>query len=85
MYFPLLVPECLLIEPTETESKEAIDHFVDTLVAIRDEAERDPEILRQAPHTLALSRLDEVRAAKELHLRWYPADSASGDDTGEAA
>ncbi len=85
MYFPLLVPECLLIEPTETESKEAIDHFVDTLVAIREEAERDPKILTQAPHTLPLSRLDEVRAAKELHLRWYPEDSTGSSDESAAA
>ena len=75
MYFPLLVPECLLIEPTETESKEDLDHMVDVFVAIREEAERSPETLRTAPHTLPLRRLDEVRAARELHLRWSPADS----------
>ncbi len=72
MYFPLLVPECLLIEPTETETREEIDAFVDILVAIREEASRDPEILHEAPHTLPVRRLDEVRAAKELHLRWSP-------------
>ncbi len=74
MYFPLLVPECLLIEPTETESKEAIDALVDAFVAIREEAERTPELLRQAPYTLPLRRLDEVHAARELHLRWRPQD-----------
>jgi glycine dehydrogenase subunit 2 len=74
MYFPLLVPECLLIEPTETESKEAIDALVDAFVAIREEAQRTPELLRQAPYTLPLRRLDEVHAARELHLRWQPQD-----------
>ncbi len=77
MYFPLLVPECLLIEPTETEAKGDLDRMVDVFVAIRDEAARSPETLRTAPHTLSLRRLDEVRAARELHLRWSPGDSAS--------
>jgi len=70
MYFPLLVPECLLIEPTETESKEAIDAFVDALARIRDEAASAPDLLRNAPYNLPVSRLDEVRAAKDLDLRW---------------
>ncbi len=72
MYFPLLVPECLLIEPTETETREEIDAFVDVLTQIREEAASDPDLLRNAPHNLPLKRLDEVRAAKELHLRWSP-------------
>lgn len=76
MYFPLLVPECLLIEPTETEIREEIDRFVETLVRIREEARSDPDLLREAPHRLPVRRLDEVRAAKELHLRWYPEDAA---------
>jgi glycine dehydrogenase subunit 2 len=67
VYFPLVVPEALMIEPTETESKETLDAFADTLLKIHGE---DPEMLRQAPHTLALSRPDEVRAAKEPVLRW---------------
>ena len=75
MYFPLLIPECLLIEPTETEAKEDIDALVDTFVAIREEAEHEPELVRNAPHTLPLRRLDEVRAARDLHLRWWPEDS----------
>jgi glycine dehydrogenase subunit 2 len=75
MYFPLLVPECLLIEPTETEAKEDLDALVDIFIAIRQEAERDPERLRTAPHRLPLKRLDEVRAAKDLHLRWFPAQT----------
>ncbi len=77
MYFPLLVPECLLIEPTETESKEDLDRMVEVFVKIREEAEKDPDKLRGAPHTLPLRRLDEVRAAKDLDLRWYPPDEAA--------
>jgi glycine dehydrogenase subunit 2 len=68
MYFPLLVPECLLIEPTETESKQVLDRFVDVLIKIMHEAKTDPEILRTAPHTLPVRRLDEVKAARELNL-----------------
>jgi glycine dehydrogenase subunit 2 len=60
-YFPLLIPECLLIEPTETESIEAIDGFIDAMVAIREEAETEPELLKSAPHTLPVRRLDDVR------------------------
>jgi glycine dehydrogenase subunit 2 len=67
VYFPLVVPEALMIEPTETESKETLDAFADALIRIRDE---DAEFLHQAPHELALSRPDEVKAAKEPVLRW---------------
>ena len=69
-YFPLLVPECLLIEPTETESKEVLDGFMDALEQIRHEAENEPEILKAAPQTLPVKRLDEVRAAKQLDLAY---------------
>jgi glycine dehydrogenase subunit 2 len=68
MYFPLLVPECLLIEPTETESKQVLDAFVDALIQIREEAKTNPTILQTAPHTLPVRRLDEVKAARELDL-----------------
>ncbi len=68
MYFPLLVPECLLIEPTETESKEVLDAFADALIQIIEEAKRDPAILKGAPHTLPVRRLDDVKAARELDL-----------------
>jgi glycine dehydrogenase subunit 2 len=71
-YFPLLVPECLLIEPTETESKEELDAFVDAMAAIRKEAETEPEKLKGAPWTLPVRRLDDVRAAKQLDLAWKP-------------
>ncbi len=74
-YFPLLVPECLLIEPTETESKEALDTFLDAMVKIRAEAEQVPDIVTGAPHTLPVKRLDDVRAARELNLAWTPAES----------
>jgi glycine dehydrogenase subunit 2 len=66
----LLVPECLLIEPTETESKEVLDGFMDALEQIRNEAENEPEILKAAPQTLPVKRLDEVRAAKQLDLAY---------------
>jgi glycine dehydrogenase subunit 2 len=72
-YFPLLVPECLLIEPTETEAKEDLDRFCDAMIAIRREMEQEPEKLSSAPHTMPVRRLDDVRAAKQLDLAWKPA------------
>ena len=69
-YFPLLVPECLLIEPTETEAKEDLDGFVDALIEIQREAETDAEKVKGAPYTLLVRRLDDVRAAKQLDLTW---------------
>jgi glycine dehydrogenase subunit 2 len=69
-YFPLLVPECLLIEPTETESKEDLDAFVEAMITIGQEAESAPERLKEAPLTRPVRRLDEVRAARELDLVW---------------
>jgi glycine dehydrogenase subunit 2 len=65
IYFPLVVPEALMIEPTETETKERLDEFVDAMRQIAHEAETEPELLRTAPHTRPVQRLDEVRAAKE--------------------
>jgi len=73
-YFPLLVPECLLIEPTETESKETLDAFVEALVAIQGEAEQTPDLVKGAPHTLPVKRLDDVKAARELDLTWRPTE-----------
>jgi glycine cleavage system P protein (glycine dehydrogenase) subunit 2 len=69
-YFPLLVPECLLIEPTETEAKEDLDRFCDAMASIREEMRHDPEKLTSAPHTMPVRRLDDVRAAKQLDLMW---------------
>ncbi|VVC74909.1 putative glycine dehydrogenase (decarboxylating) subunit 2 [Aquicella siphonis] len=68
MYFPLLVPECLLIEPTETETREILDAFADAMIQIMQEAKQDPSVLKNAPHTLPVKRLDDVRAARELDL-----------------
>lgn len=72
-YFPLLVPECLLIEPTETETREALDAFVDAMAAILAEARDNPELLKGAPYSQPVRRLDDVRAARELNLVWQPA------------
>ena len=71
MYFPLLVPECLLIEPTETETKEVMDDFADAMIKILEEAKKDPAILKNAPYTLPVRRLDDVKAARELNLVYY--------------
>jgi glycine dehydrogenase subunit 2 len=73
IYFPLLVPECLLIEPTETESKQTLDAFVAAMREVLHEAETDPQLVKSAPHTLSVRRLDEVRAARELDLAWRAA------------
>jgi glycine dehydrogenase subunit 2 len=69
VYFPLVVPEALMIEPTETEAKETLDAFIDAMVAIVREAAEEPELLREAPHDRPVRRLDEVRAAREPILR----------------
>jgi glycine dehydrogenase subunit 2 len=69
VYFPLVVPEAIMIEPTETESKETLDAFADVLLKIRTE---DYDTLHKAPHTTPISRPDEIRAAKEPVLRWKP-------------
>lgn len=70
VYFPLLVPECLLIEPTETESKAQMDEFVEVMIKLLNEAQTEPEKLRAAPFTLPVRRLDDVKAAKDLDLTW---------------
>jgi glycine dehydrogenase subunit 2 len=70
VYFPLVVPEALMIEPTETEPKERLDHFVDSMLAIAREAAESPEVLKEAPHGRPVRRLDEVRAAKRPILRY---------------
>jgi len=74
-YFPLLVPECLLIEPTETEALEDLDAFVAAMVEVQQEAREQPEMVKGAPYTLPVRRLDDVRAARQLDLRWQPAPS----------
>jgi glycine dehydrogenase subunit 2 len=69
-YFPQLVPECLLIEPTETESKETLDAFVAAMREVLEEAHSDAAILRSAPHSTPVRRLDDVKAARDLDLAW---------------
>jgi glycine dehydrogenase subunit 2 len=71
-YFPTLVPECLLIEPTETESRHALDSFIAAMVSIREQAYIDPDKVKEAPLTLPVRRLDDVRAAKQPDLTWRP-------------
>ncbi|MGH8516668.1 MAG: aminomethyl-transferring glycine dehydrogenase subunit GcvPB [Panacagrimonas sp.] len=72
VYFPLLVPECLLIEPTETEDLQTLDAFVDAMISIWNEARTDMPKLKGAPWTLPVRRLDDVRCARQLDLRWTP-------------
>lgn len=75
IYFPLLVPECLLIEPTETECKETLDAFADAMIAILNEMKTDPDKVRNAPQHCSVTRLDEVKAAKELDIMWQGSDT----------
>jgi len=70
IYFPLVVKEALMIEPTETESKQTLDRFVEVMREIAKLAETDPQKLKDAPQTMPVKRLDEARAARELNLRW---------------
>jgi glycine dehydrogenase subunit 2 len=72
VYFPLVVKGAMLIEPTETETKQTLDDFVSAMAAIKDESERDPEKVKTAPHMTRLRRLDETRAARKPVLRWTP-------------
>jgi glycine dehydrogenase subunit 2 len=69
-YFPLLVPECLLIEPTETEAKETLDEFVEVMGELLALAKDDPQAMKDAPRTLPVRRLDDVKAARELDIAW---------------
>lgn len=75
-YFPLIVHEALMIEPTETESKDSLDHFIDAMEKIALEARNHPERLKEAPHQTPVRRVDEVRAAKDLVLCCQPIDRA---------
>ena len=71
-YFPLLVPECLLIEPTETESKETLDNFVNAMIDIAERAREDGESFKDAPYKTPVRRLDDVKAARQLDVRYDP-------------
>ena len=70
IYFPLIVKEALMIEPTETESKETLDAFIQTMIGIAELAKNDPGQITQAPLTMPIKRLDETRAARQPDLRW---------------
>ncbi|MCS7233934.1 MAG: aminomethyl-transferring glycine dehydrogenase subunit GcvPB [Synergistetes bacterium] len=70
IYFPLIVEEALMIEPTETETKETLDAFINAMLNIANEAKNNPELLKNAPHKTPVRRLDEVKAARDLKLRW---------------
>ena len=72
IYFPLTVEECMLVEPTETESVETLDAFADALIEIAAEAHADPELVKSAPHDTPVRRLDEATAARQPDLRWRP-------------
>ena len=78
VYFPLIVDEALMIEPTETESKETLDRFVDALLRIAEEAKQDPDTVKHAPRRMPVQRLDEVKAAREPNLRWTPSEQTVG-------
>ena len=72
MYFPLIVDEALMIEPTETESRETLEYFIDVMKTIALEAKENPQLLHDAPHDTPNTRLDEARAARRPDLRWKP-------------
>jgi glycine cleavage system P protein (glycine dehydrogenase) subunit 2 len=86
IYFPLIVPEALMIEPTETETKETLDAFCEAMLAIAHEAAETPEILKEAPHTRPVRRLDEVRAAKHPVVAFgFEGSPAGGRPVGAEA
>ena len=70
IYFPLIVHGAIMIEPTETESKETMDSFVDAMIKIKKEAEENPELVKTAPHTTPVTRLDNVKAARQPDIKW---------------
>ncbi|MFA5523603.1 MAG: aminomethyl-transferring glycine dehydrogenase subunit GcvPB [Tissierellales bacterium] len=70
VYFPLIVDQAIMVEPTETESVETLDGFIDAMIKIAEEAEKDPQMLKEAPHNTPVRRIDEAKAAKDLILKW---------------
>ena len=70
IYFPLIVHGAMVIEPTETESKETMDSFIDAMIKIKEDAKENPELLRKAPLTTPVGRVDAVLAARKPDLRW---------------
>jgi glycine dehydrogenase subunit 2 len=85
VYFPLLVEEALMIEPTETETKERLDHFAGAVREILEEAKEDPEIARNAPYSTPVRRLDEARAAKNPIVRQARGQAPEARDGGDPA
>jgi glycine dehydrogenase subunit 2 len=79
VYFPLIVDEAMMIEPTETENKDTLDAFVSAMRAIAREAEESPDIVTSAPSTTVIGRLDEVRAARDPDLRWRPEGAGASE------
>ena len=75
IYFPLVVPGALMIEPTETETKETLDEFADAMLEILREAREQPELVKTAPHRTVVGRMDEARAARQPKLRWSKNDA----------
>jgi len=78
VYFPLIVPGSIMIEPTESEGREELDLFIDAMRSIAQEARENPDLVRQAPHHTRIGRLDEATAARRPVLRWKPASAAAG-------
>jgi glycine dehydrogenase subunit 2 len=83
IYFPLIVREALMIEPTETESKETLDRFAAALKSIANEIKENPDIVKGAPYTKLVGRLDEVAAARKPNLRWIAFSQSDGKEDGE--
>ena len=85
VYFPLIVPEALMIEPTETEAKETLDEFVEAMLEIVRDAGERPEVLKEAPHDRPVGRVDEVKAAKRAVVRYLFEDHPDlSEETGQA-
>jgi glycine dehydrogenase subunit 2 len=88
MSFPLIVQGAIMVEPTETENREELDLFIDAMRSIDQEAAEDPDILKHAPHTTKVGRLDEVAAARKPVLRWKGEGGSEGkraDSTSSSA
>jgi glycine dehydrogenase subunit 2 len=77
IYFPLIVAEAMMIEPTETETKETLDEFIDIMRQIAREAQEQPELILEAPHVTVVGRLDQTLAARKPDLRWQPDPAAT--------
>jgi len=77
VYFPLVVKEAMMVEPTETESKDTIDNFIDAMIEAAELAESNPQAIKDAPQTMPIKRLDETKAARELNLRWQGPENSS--------